>query len=109
MMTTRAKGVVDGMVNDGSWADLAPRIEKVRIVYAGVGKTAAEIEYALREGILFFTVESEPEAMQIGETARRAPDAPGGRTAGCRGSPGRLGDVGVKRRRRRPGLVFAHE
>lgn len=42
-----------------------------RIVYAGVGKTAAEIEYALREGILFFTVESEPEAMQIGETARR--------------------------------------
>lgn len=42
-----------------------------RIVFAGVGKTAEEIEYALREGILFFTVESEPELERIAACARR--------------------------------------
>jgi diaminopimelate decarboxylase len=42
-----------------------------KIVFAGVGKTREEIEYALRKGILFFTVESEPEARRIGECARR--------------------------------------
>lgn len=42
-----------------------------RIVFAGVGKTALEIEYALRKGILFFTVESEPELERIAECARR--------------------------------------
>ena len=47
-----------------------------RIVYAGVGKTDAEIRYALEEGILAFNVESLPElevineiAGQMGETA----------------------------------------
>ncbi len=40
-----------------------------RIVFAGVGKTAGEIDYALREGILFFTVESEPELERIAERA----------------------------------------
>ena len=42
-----------------------------RIVFAGVGKTREEINYALREGILFFTVESEPEAERISACARR--------------------------------------
>lgn len=42
-----------------------------RIVFAGVGKTEAEIEYALREGILYFTVESEPELDRIHACARR--------------------------------------
>ena len=41
-----------------------------RIVFAGAGKTREEIEYALREQILFFTVESEPEALRIAECAR---------------------------------------
>lgn len=40
-----------------------------KIVFAGVGKTRAEIEYALRTGILFFTVESEPEARRISDCA----------------------------------------
>lgn len=40
-----------------------------RIVFAGVGKTASEIEYALREGILYFTVESEPELERISSVA----------------------------------------
>jgi diaminopimelate decarboxylase len=39
------------------------------IVFAGVGKTRAEIEFALREGIRFFTVESEPEAERISQCA----------------------------------------
>jgi len=42
-----------------------------RIVFAGVGKTTDEIEYAIRENILFFTVESEPEAMRISACARK--------------------------------------
>jgi diaminopimelate decarboxylase len=42
-----------------------------KIVFAGVGKTRAEIEYALRERILFFTVESEAEAARISECAKR--------------------------------------
>lgn len=42
-----------------------------RIVFAGVGKTEAEIEIALREGILYFTVESEPELERISAVGRR--------------------------------------
>lgn len=45
--------------------------DPARVVFAGVGKTAAEIEYALQQNILFFTVESEPEAARIAESARR--------------------------------------
>ena len=40
-----------------------------KIVFAGVGKTAAEIDYALKEGIKFFTVESEPELQRISDRA----------------------------------------
>lgn len=42
-----------------------------RIVFAGVGKTEAEIEYALEQNILSFTVESEPELERISEVAAR--------------------------------------
>jgi diaminopimelate decarboxylase len=41
-----------------------------KIVFAGVGKTREEIEYALKEQILFFTVESEPEAQRISQCAQ---------------------------------------
>jgi diaminopimelate decarboxylase len=47
-----------------------------KIVFSGVGKTAAEMSFALREGIACFNVESEPElellsavAHRLGETA----------------------------------------
>ena len=47
--------------------------------FAGVGKTRAEIEYALRQGILSFNVESEAELEMINAVAadlqRRAPVA----------------------------------
>ncbi len=42
-----------------------------KIVYAGVGKTDFEIEYAIRENILSFNVESEMELEVLNELARR--------------------------------------
>ena len=50
---------------------LAAGAAPARIVYAGVGKTAAEIEYALQQGILMFNVESRPELERINEVALR--------------------------------------
>jgi diaminopimelate decarboxylase len=40
-------------------------------VFAGVAKTEAEIEFALRKGIYSFNVESEPEIMRINRIAAR--------------------------------------
>lgn len=42
-----------------------------KIAFAGVGKTVADIDYALKQDILFFTVESEPELERISARARR--------------------------------------
>lgn len=42
-----------------------------KIVFAGVAKTVADIEYALKQDIRFFTVESEPELERISACARR--------------------------------------
>jgi diaminopimelate decarboxylase len=42
-----------------------------KIVYAGVGKTVEEIEFAIDNGIGFFNVESEPEFIRIEEIATR--------------------------------------
>src|SRR5437016_6288343 len=41
-----------------------------RVIFAGVGKTAQEIRYALDAGILFFNVESPPELELINNIAR---------------------------------------
>src|SRR5687768_8863740 len=40
-------------------------------VFAGVGKTESEIEFALRKGIYSFNVESEPELARINRVAAR--------------------------------------
>ncbi len=42
-----------------------------KCVFAGVGKTEAEIEFALRRGIYSFNVESEPELLRINRVAAR--------------------------------------
>ena len=42
-----------------------------KCVFAGVGKTEAEIEFALRKGIYSFNVESEPELERINKVAAR--------------------------------------
>ncbi len=50
---------------------LAAGGEPAKCVFAGVGKTEAEIEYALRQGIYSFNAESEPELERINGIARR--------------------------------------
>jgi diaminopimelate decarboxylase len=42
-----------------------------KVVFSGVGKTEAEIDYALREGIGFFNCESEAELRLLDEAAAR--------------------------------------
>src|ERR1043165_9581236 len=42
-----------------------------KCVFAGVGKTEEEIEFALRKGIFSFNVESEPELVRINTVAAR--------------------------------------
>jgi len=42
-----------------------------RVVFSGVGKTAAEMDFALRRGILFFNVESAAELALLTMRARR--------------------------------------
>ncbi|GAB5046220.1 diaminopimelate decarboxylase [Thermodesulfovibrio sp. TK110] len=46
-------------------------IKPFRIVFAGVGKTDEEIEYALKNNILMFNVESELELYKINEIAKK--------------------------------------
>jgi len=58
-MLPRAKAVLDSMVNDGSWSELGPRIEEVRIVYAGTRGSVGDAEKA--EGI------KQMKAMQPGQ------------------------------------------
>jgi diaminopimelate decarboxylase len=50
---------------------LAAGGEASRCVFAGVGKTEAEIAQALQAGICCFNVESEPELVRINEVAAR--------------------------------------
>ena len=42
-----------------------------KCVFAGVGKTEAEIEFALRNGVYSFNAESEPELQRINKVAAR--------------------------------------
>ena len=42
-----------------------------RCVFAGVGKTEPEIEFALKQGVYCFNVESEPELQRINQVAAR--------------------------------------
>ena len=42
-----------------------------RTVFSGVGKTAAEMDYALREGVLLFNCESESELRLLSDRAAR--------------------------------------
>lgn len=46
-------------------------VKSSRIVFASVGKSDAEIEQAIRAGILMFNVESEPELYRINKVAAR--------------------------------------
>ena len=73
--------VLDTLAKAGSGFDIVSGGELFRalkvgadprkIVFAGVGKTADEIEYALKNQIYFFTVESFPELEEIDAVAQR--------------------------------------
>ncbi len=73
--------IVSLMASQGAGADvvsggelyraLQAGVDPKKIVFAGLGKTEAEIEYALKEGILMFNVESSQELMLINEVATR--------------------------------------
>jgi diaminopimelate decarboxylase len=51
---------------------LAAGIPASRIVFSGVGKTAAEMDFALEAGIYCFNVESEPELEVLNQRALKA-------------------------------------
>src|SRR5258708_6647606 len=42
-----------------------------KIVFAGVGKTDAEMKYGLENGVFLFNVESEAELLALGEVAKK--------------------------------------
>ena len=70
--TFAAAGAGADVVSGGElWRARRAGMPADKIVFAGVGKTADEIEYALKENIRFFTVESEPELARISDSARR--------------------------------------
>lgn len=50
---------------------LAAGVPSRKIVFSGVGKTAQEMAFALREGIACFNVESEPELELLSQVASR--------------------------------------
>ena len=50
---------------------LAAGGDPAKVIFSGVGKTAAEIEYALDKGILCFNIESAPELERVAEVAKR--------------------------------------
>jgi diaminopimelate decarboxylase len=50
---------------------LAVGVPARKIVFSGVGKTAREIAFALKEGIACFNVESEPELELLSQIAQR--------------------------------------
>ncbi|MFA6344891.1 MAG: diaminopimelate decarboxylase, partial [Syntrophales bacterium] len=67
----RAGGGADIVSGGELYRALKAGVPPAKIVYSGVGKRIDEIEYALREGILMFNVESPQELELIDETAAR--------------------------------------
>lgn len=72
IQTLAAEGSGADVVSGGElYRALKAGVPADRIAFAGVGKKEDEISYALRSGILFFTVESEQELQRISAVARR--------------------------------------
>ena len=70
--TMAALGAGMDVVSEGELRRaLAAGVPARKIVFSGVGKTAKEMAYALREGIACFNVESEPELELLSAVAQR--------------------------------------
>jgi diaminopimelate decarboxylase len=72
LKTMAALGAGMDVVSEGELRRaLAAGVPARKIVFSGVGKTAREMAYALKEGIACFNVESEPELELLSEVAQR--------------------------------------
>ena len=81
MKANSNRSVLRALANLGSGFDIVSGGELRRVVaaggdpakcvFAGVGKTEAEIEFALRRNVYSFNVESEPELQRINRIAAR--------------------------------------
>ena len=70
--TMAALGAGMDVVSEGELRRaLAVGVPARKIVFSGVGKTAKEMAFALREGIACFNVESEPELELLSNVAQR--------------------------------------
>ena len=67
----REGGGVDIVSGGELYRALKAGVDPRKIVYSGVGKTEAEIEYGVRSGILLFNAESPQEILRINEVAAR--------------------------------------
>ncbi len=73
LKTLAALGAGMDVVSEGELRRaLAAGVPASRIVFSGVGKTAAEIDFALSVGIYCFNVESEPELEVLSQRAAKA-------------------------------------
>lgn len=68
-MFSRAGGGVDIVSGGELYRALRAGVSPDKIVYSGVGKTAEEIGYALKSGILMFNAESSQEIIRLNEVA----------------------------------------
>jgi diaminopimelate decarboxylase len=72
LKTMAALGAGMDVVSEGELRRaLAAGVPARKIVFSGVGKTAREMAFALKEGIACFNVESEPELELLSEVAQR--------------------------------------
>jgi diaminopimelate decarboxylase len=72
LKTMAALGAGMDVVSEGELRRaLAVGVPARKIVFSGVGKTAKEMAYALKEGIACFNVESEPELELLSSVAQR--------------------------------------
>ncbi len=66
---SRAGGGVDIVSGGELYRAIKAGVSPDKIVYSGVGKTAEEIEYALKSDILMFNAESPQEIIRLNEVA----------------------------------------
>ncbi len=72
LKTIAALGAGMDVVSEGELRRaLAAGVPARKVVFSGVGKTAKEMAFALREGIACFNVESEPELELLSDVAAR--------------------------------------
>jgi diaminopimelate decarboxylase len=72
LKTIAALGAGMDVVSEGELRRaLAAGVPARKVVFSGVGKTAKEMAFALREGIACFNVESEPELELLSQVASR--------------------------------------